>query len=45
MSGRHVLLIDDVLTTGATLRALCPCLQAAGATRIDVMVIARTLPP
>ena len=45
LSGRHVMLIDDVLTTGATLRALCPCLQAAGATRIDVMVIARTLPP
>lgn len=45
LNGRRVLLVDDVMTTGATLRALCPPLLAAGAARVDVMVIARTLPP
>lgn len=32
-----VLLIDDVLTTGATARACTECLLRAGATRVDVL--------
>lgn len=38
---RRIVLIDDVLTTGATLNAACRVLQAAGADHIDVVVFAR----
>jgi predicted amidophosphoribosyltransferase len=37
--GAHVLLTDDVLTTGATLTAASQVLQGAGAT-VDVAVLA-----
>lgn len=43
--GVSVALVDDVLTTGATLRAATLALLAAGAARVDVWVVARTLPP
>ena len=39
-----VVLIDDVLTTGATLNALARALLDAGATRVDAFVLARVLP-
>ena len=39
--GRDVLLIDDVLTSGATLSAASEVLREAGATRIHVLVLAR----
>lgn len=42
---RHVLLIDDVLTTGATLAALAEVLQAAGVPALSVWTVARTPPP
>lgn len=42
--GRHVLLIDDVMTTGATLEALARCLRARGAASVSALVVARTLP-
>ena len=37
-----VLLIDDVMTTGATLRKATIALKAAGAPRVDVLIAART---
>ena len=43
--GRSIALVDDILTTGATLRAATRALVTAGATRVDVWVVARTLPP
>lgn len=40
--GSSVLLVDDVLTTGATARACATVLRAAGATTVDVWTLART---
>lgn len=41
VTGRHLLLIDDVCTTGATLDACAQILRAAGARRVDALVLAR----
>ena len=38
----HVAIVDDVVTTGATVNALARCLKAAGAVRVDVWAVART---
>lgn len=38
----HVAIIDDVMTTGATVSALARVLRTGGAKRVDVWVIART---
>jgi adenine/guanine phosphoribosyltransferase-like PRPP-binding protein len=41
VAGRHVLLIDDVCTTGATLGALATALRAAGAAAVWALTVAQ----
>ena len=41
VAGRRVLLIDDVFTTGATLRAAAEVLKAAGAAHVAALTLAR----
>ncbi|ALI55749.1 Competence protein F-like protein, phosphoribosyltransferase domain [Celeribacter marinus] len=41
IEGRPVLIIDDVMTTGATLDACAQACLSAGASRVDVAVLAR----
>ena len=45
LQGAHVLLVDDVLTTGATAQAASLALREAGARAVQVWVFARTPPP
>lgn len=45
LQGRHLALVDDVLTTGATAQALARLLMDAGAARVDVYCLARTPKP
>lgn len=45
LEGRRVLLVDDVLTSGATANACAGALLAAGAAAVDVLVAARVPHP
>ncbi|MBA3449333.1 MAG: ComF family protein [Pseudaminobacter sp.] len=42
--GRRVLVVDDVYTTGATVRAVAKSLHKSGAAAVDVLTFARVLP-
>lgn len=39
--GAHIILVDDVITTGATLEAATAALKAAGAKRVEAIVFAQ----
>jgi predicted amidophosphoribosyltransferase len=43
-SGKRIAIVDDVMTTGASLNELAKTLKQAGATHVECWVIARTLP-
>ncbi len=43
VAGRRLILIDDVLTSGATIDACARALNRAGAARVDVLVFARVV--
>jgi len=45
IKGRHLVLIDDVSTTGATLTAVTDVLLRAGAASVNTVVLARTPKP
>jgi ComF family protein len=45
LTGLRVAVIDDVMTTGASLSELARTLRAAGAVGVENWVVARTLPP
>ena len=42
LQGLHIAIIDDVVTTGATVSSLCLACQQQGAQRIDIWCVART---
>jgi ComF family protein len=45
VAGSAVAVVDDVMTTGATLAEAAATLRRAGAARVEAWVVARTLPP
>ena len=45
LAGMSVAVVDDVMTTGASLAEFARVLKAAGATRVENWIVARTLPP
>ena len=45
LRGRTVAVVDDVMTTGATMRELADVLHRAGAMEVQAWVVARTEPP
>lgn len=45
LQGRHIALVDDVMTTGATLNACTHALLEAGARSVSAWVVARTPTP
>ena len=45
VAGKTVLLVDDVLTTGATAEACARVLQLGGARHVDVLTLARVVRP
>lgn len=45
LAGLRVAVVDDVLTTGSTARAIATALREAGAASVDLWCVARALPP
>ncbi|HEX3632626.1 MAG TPA: ComF family protein [Casimicrobiaceae bacterium] len=45
LAGLRVAIVDDVMTTGASLSELARTLRGAGATGVENWIVARTLPP
>lgn len=45
IQGRHIGVVDDVMTTGATLHEIATCLLRQGARQVSNFVFARTPPP
>jgi ComF family protein len=45
LNGKKIILIDDVITTGATVSAAARALKKAGAARVDVLVLALAIAP
>jgi ComF family protein len=45
LRGKRVALVDDVITTGATAHAAAQALRRAGASHVDIWVLARTPAP
>ncbi len=45
LTGKNLLIVDDVVTTGATVNALAEVLKQAGAQQVDVLCLARTPSP
>ncbi len=43
LNSEHVLLVDDIYTTGSTMKACADALNSAGAKRVDVLVLARVM--
>ena len=43
VAGRNILLVDDVLTTGATAEAASRALKRAGAAKVQVLALARVV--
>ena len=41
-TGTHVAIVDDVVTTGSTVRELTKVLLTAGVRRVDILAVART---